>query len=94
MVAELRSAALIPVILAGALSPQPEAAVRRSIALLSGVETAINGLSLAAQEEIGELICSPSRSPRMLAAGLWSPWEEATPANLNAFLDSWRAAPF
>ena len=31
---------------------------------------------------------------RMLAAGLWSPWEEATPASLNAFLDSWRHSRF
>ena len=87
--------ALIPVILAGALSPQPEAAVRQINRTLSGVETAINGLSLAAQEEIGELfdlLAFPLT--RMLAAGLWSPWEEATPSSLNAFLDSWRHSHF
>ena len=87
--------ALIPVMLAGALSPQPEDAARQINRTLSGVETAINGLSLAAQKEIGELfdlLAFPLT--RMLAAGLWSPWEEATPSSLNAFLDSWRHSHF
>ena len=87
--------ALIPVMLAGALSPKPEDAVLQINRTLSGVETAINGLSLAAQKEIGELfdlLAFPLT--RMLAAGLWSPWEEATPSSLNAFLDSWRHSHF
>jgi len=86
---------LIPVILAGALSPRPEDAIRQINRTLSGVETAINGLSLPAQKEIGELfdlLAFPLT--RMLAAGLWSPWEEATPASLIAFLDSWRHSRF
>ena len=87
--------ALIPVMLAGALSPRPEDAARQINRTLSGVETAINGLSLATQKEIGELfdlLAFPLT--RMLAAGLWSPWEEATPSSLNAFLDSWRHSRF
>jgi len=87
--------ALIPVMLAGALSSRPEDAAQQVNRTLSGVETAINGLSLAAQKEIGELfdlLAFPLT--RMLAAGLWSPWEEATPANLNAFLESWRHSRF
>jgi len=87
--------ALIPVMLAGALSPRPEDAERQINRTLSGVETAINGLSLAAQKEIGELfdlLAFPLT--RMLAAGLWSPWDEAAPASLNAFLDSWRHSHF
>ena len=87
--------ALIPVMLAGALSPRPEDAARQINRTLSGVETAINGLSLATQKEIDELfdlLAFPLS--RMLAAGLWSPWEEATPSSLNAFLDSWRHSHF
>ncbi len=87
--------ALIPVMLAGALSTRPENASRQISRTLSGVETVIDGLSLAAQEEIGklfDLLAFPLT--RMLAAGLWSPWEEATPASLNAFLDSWRHSRF
>ena len=41
--------ALIPVMLAGALSPRPEDAARQINRTLSGVETAIKGLSLATQ---------------------------------------------
>ncbi len=87
--------ALIPVMLAGALSPRPEDAVRQINRTLSGVETAINGLSLAAQKEIGELFDLLAFPPtRMLAAGLWSPWDDAAPASLNAFLDNWRHSRF
>lgn len=87
--------ALIPVMLAGALSPRPENASRQISRTLSGVETAIDSLSLASQAEIGQLfdlLAFPLT--RMLAAGLWSPWEEATPASLNAFLESWRHSRF
>ena len=87
--------ALIPVMLAGALSSQTDDAARQVNRTLSGVETAIGGLSLAAQKEIGELfdlLAFPFT--RMLAAGLWSPWEDATPTSLNAFLDSWRHSRF
>ena len=87
--------ALIPVMLAGALSPRPEDAERQINRTLSGVETAIKGLSLATQKEIGELFdLLTFPLTRMLAAGLWSPWEEATPSSLNAFLDSWRHSRF
>ena len=87
--------ALIPVILAGAISPQPEEAVRQLKRTLNGVETAINGLSLAMQKEIAELFDLLAFPPtRMLAAGLWLTWEEATPAALNVFLESWRQSRF
>ena len=64
--------ALIPVMLAGALSPRPEDAVRQINRTLSRVETAINGLSMTAQKEIGELfdlLAFPLT--RMLAAVQW-----------------------
>ncbi len=87
--------ALIPVMLAGALTTQPEDASRQINRTLSGVEAAINGLSLAAQAEIGELFdLLTFPLTRMLAAGLWSPWKDATPASLNAFLESWRHSRF
>lgn len=87
--------ALIPAMLAGALSPQTQDAARQINRTLSGVETAIDGLSLGAQKEIGELfdlLAFPLT--RMLVAGLWSPWEEATPSSLNTFLESWRQSRF
>ena len=87
--------ALIPVMLAGALTTQPEDASRQINRTLYGVEAAITGLSLAAQAEIGELFdLLTFPLTRMLAAGLWSPWKDATPASLNAFLESWRHSRF
>ena len=87
--------ALIPVMLAGAISPQPETAARQLKRTLTGVETAIRDLSLATQKEIAELFDLLAFPPtRMLVAGLWSAWDEATPASLNVFLQSWRHSRF
>ena len=87
--------ALIPVMLAGALpadgAGRPELIART----LTGVERAIAGLAPATQKEIGELfdlLAFPLT--RMLAAGIWSPWPEATPAAIGSFLESWRHSRF
>ena len=87
--------ALIPVMLVGALpadgAGQPELIVRT----LAGVERAIGGLAPATQKEIGELfdlLAFPLT--RMLAAGIWSPWPEATPEAIGNFLESWRHSRF
>ncbi|MBP5997372.1 MAG: hypothetical protein KA535_05425 [Azonexus sp.] len=87
--------ALIPVMLTGALpadgAGRPELIART----LTGVERAIAGLSPATQKEIGQLfdlLAFPLT--RMLAAGIWSPWPEATPAAIGNFLESWRHSRF
>lgn len=87
--------ALIPVVLAGALpaiTSQAEPLIGRTI---NGIEKTIAGLSLSAQREIGELFDLLAFAPtRILAAGLWSPWGEASPEALVAFLESWRHSRF
>ena len=87
--------ALIPVILAGAVPPDPsnlEALITRTIA---GVDKAIAGLSLPTQKEISELFDLLAFAPtRMLAAGIWSPWEQAKPEEIGKFLESWRHSRF
>lgn len=87
--------ALIPVMLTGALpadgAGRPELIART----LAGVERAIAGLAPATQKEIGELfdlLAFPLT--RMLAAGIWAPWPEATPAAIGNFLESWRHSRF
>ena len=87
--------AVIPVMLAGALpadgAGQPEL-IGRTVA---GVERAIAGLAPATQNEIGELfdlLAFPLT--RMLAAGIWSPWPQATPQAIGNFLESWRHSRF
>lgn len=87
--------ALIPVILAGALPTDPgnmDALITRTIA---GVDKAIAGLSLATQKEIGELFDLLAFAPtRMLAAGIWSSWEQTKPEAIGEFLESWRHSRF
>ena len=84
-------AVLVPVVLAGSL-PAEEAAqsavVRDTVAAF---DRAVSGLTPAVQAEIGELFSFLSFAPTRLAfAGLWSPLEESTPEEINAFLTRWR----
>jgi len=77
-------AALIPAI-TGITPDAPalEAAIDR-------VGAAINGLPLRVQKEISDLFGLLSMAPtRRLLAGVPA-WQEATPAELAAFLQSWR----
>ncbi|MBM3391975.1 MAG: hypothetical protein FJY34_08400 [Betaproteobacteria bacterium] len=84
-------AALAPVILAGALPAAGEARARAIAQTVDGVGVAIAGLSAAAQKEIGELFALLDIAPaRILLAGLWPRWEEASPAQIAAFLQGWR----
>ena len=49
------------------------------------------GLPLSAQDELGELFGLLDNSAfRRLAAGISTPWEQATPEALAQFLQSWR----
>ena len=87
--------ALVPVMLAGALPAQSELARKQTAETVAGVDRAIAGLGLAAQKEIGELFDLLAFPPtRVLAAGLWSSWEDATPQALHGFLESWRNSRF
>ncbi len=87
--------ALIPVFLNGALPPsgvtRPELIART----IAGVDKAIAGLSLATQREVGELFDLLSFTPtRMIVAGIWSPWPDASPESTGKFLESWRNSRF
>lgn len=84
-------AALVPAMLAGVL-PESGEARRKAIAqTVDGVGVAIAGLSAAAQKELSELFALLGISPvRVLLAGLWPRWEEASPAEIAAFLQGWR----
>ncbi len=86
-------AAIVPAMLAGAL-PEAGEARRKAIAqTVEGVGIAIAGLSAAAQKELAELFTLLDIAPvRVLLAGLWPRWEEASPAEVAAFLQGWRAS--
>jgi hypothetical protein len=83
--------AIVPAILAGSLPPAGEARSRAIVRTVDGVGIAIAGLSAAAQKELGELFALLGFAPaRVLLAGLWPRWEEATPAQIADFLQGWR----
>jgi hypothetical protein len=80
--------AIAPVMLAGALPANDPVLVRDVVA---GLEQAIAGLPPAVRKEIDQLFALLSFAPtRALIAGVWSPWAEASPEAVAAFLDRWR----
>lgn len=87
--------AVIPVMLAGSLPADGAAQADLIGRTVAGVERAIAGLAPATQKEIGQLfdlLAFPLT--RMLAAGIWSPWPQATPQAIGNFLESWRHSRF
>lgn len=76
--------AVAPVMLAGMASDTATEGV------LEGVERAVAGLSAAAQSELAELFGLLDFYPsRKLLTGVGD-WQRATPAEIEAFLNSWR----
>jgi hypothetical protein len=94
--AEARRAALtaiIPVMLQGAL---PTDAVERAAAVsgtVDAVGVAVAALGASAQEEVAELFALLMFAPtRIAVAGVLSPWDEASEADVAAFLSRWRTS--
>jgi hypothetical protein len=87
--------AMIPAILAGAL-PVDAAARKAAIAACAmRVHGAIRGLPLAAQKEVQDLFGLLALGPaRRFLAGVPVKWQEATPAQVSAFLQGWRTHRF
>jgi hypothetical protein len=82
---------VIPAVLAGALPEAPEAREAAVARCLKGVETAIAGLSPAAQQEAAQLFALLAIPPtRVLLAGVHAGWDEAGPDEVAAFLERWR----
>jgi len=87
-------AAIIPVILDGALPTGTEAAVARGEAL-AAAEQAIAGLPPATRKELDQLFSLLALAPtRCLVAGVWSPWPQATQESVTSFLARWRDSRF
>jgi len=88
-------AAIVPVMLAGALPDDDAAragALRESV---TNVGRAIGGLPPAAQKEMAELFALLGLpATRVALAGIGTPWDEASPAAVAAFLERWRTSRF
>ena len=88
-------AALAPAILKGAL---PDDAAARQVAINEVVEAfdrTVAGLSPAIQKEVEQLLSLLTFSlTRRFVAGVSTPWNEASEADVTGFLDSWRQSRF
>jgi hypothetical protein len=83
--------AIVPVMLAGAVTPDASSIQ----AAIARVQQAIAGLPLATQKEIQDLFGLLALAPaRRMLAGVSTPWTTAKPAEVAAFLQSWRLHRF
>jgi len=88
-------AAVIPVFLEGALPAGQEAAAAAVQKVLGSVGVAVAGLPPAAQKELSQLFALLGVAPgRMALARVNSPWPEARPDEVAAFLERWRTSGF
>lgn len=87
--------AIVPALLAGAL-PLDAAGRNNAIgAAIAGVQAAIGGLPLAAQQEIQDLFGLLALAPaRRLLTGISGGWANASEAEVAGFLQSWRLHRF
>ena len=88
-------AALVPVVLAGALPAEAAARARAIRETVEAFDRAVSGLTASVQDEVGQLFSFLSFAPtRVGFAGLWAPVDESTPDELKAFLIRWRSSNF
>jgi len=83
-------AAIVSVMLDGALPADRHAAVTETVA---NVARAVSGLAPSAQKELGELFSLLGLAPTRIAlAGVMTPWADASPEAVAAFLERWRTS--
>lgn len=84
-------AAIVPVMLAGALpldTAQREAAIARTV---DGFDIAVAGLTPSVQGEVAQLLALLRIAPlRMVATGIIGPVSRTSPTRIDAFLHDWR----
>lgn len=88
-------AATAGAILAGALPPDPASREVAIVQVVRGVDIAVDGLTPDVQGEVHQLFGLLQFPPaRALAAGVWSSWDDASTADVAAFLQRWRLGGF
>ena len=84
-------AAIVPAMLGDALPQETPARTTALDGAIAGVDTAIRGLPLAAQQEVQDLFGLLALAPaRRFVAGVKDGWPDAEPAQVAAFLQAWR----
>jgi len=88
-------AAVIPVVLDGALPPGGPERAEAIAATVDGVERILGVLPAGLQAELAQLGTVLSLRPvRAALTGVWPPWEAATAADVAGFLERWRGSRF
>jgi hypothetical protein len=86
-------AAIIPVFLNGALPADPVDRAAAVAETVGSIARAVSGLPPSVQKELGELFSLLSLAPtRIAVARVASPWAEAGPDAIAAFLERWRTS--
>jgi len=86
-------AAVIPVMLAGALPIDRSARAERIAATVDGVDSAVGALPAHAQADLQDLFALLGFAlTRWFLAGISRPWRDAPAAEIVAFLERWRAS--
>jgi hypothetical protein len=85
--------AIVPVLLVGALPVDVTARKQAVAETVRGIDTAITGLSPAAQDELRQLFALLALPPARLAiARVSEPWSRASEAEVRACLDRFRGS--
>jgi hypothetical protein len=83
--------AIVPAILAGVLPIEPAARARAVAASTETLQQTILGLPLATQKEVQDLFGLLALGPvRRLLTGIPHGWQEASDAQVSAWLQDWR----
>lgn len=84
-------AAIVPVMLDGALPTDPHARAAAIRDAVRGFDVAVAGLTPSVQRELARLFTLLRFAPtRMLATGVMHPWHLASNAEVARFLNAWR----
>ncbi len=88
-------AAVVPLLLSGALPDDPDPRERALTEVIRGIDVAVSGLPPSVQGEVGELFALLTFPvTRRAIAGVANPWLDAHPASIHAFLQRWRDSRF
>ncbi len=88
-------AAILPVLLAGALPAEPAGRASALAETLAAVDVAVAGLPPAAQGEVAQLFALLALPPaRVALAGIASPWPQASEGDVRRFLERFRTSPW
>jgi hypothetical protein len=88
-------AAIVPLVLKGALPEDLDRRQRAVTEVMRGIDVAVSGLPPSVQGEVEELFALLAFPvTRRAIAGVASPWLEAQPASIRAFLERWRDSRF